>query len=1536
MVIQNPVINSTANIAAYMKLLMHFSPYTMHICPPEHSYIVPLSFFQVIQEIQCKSLNLNFKITCYLSIFTANLKKHNHYYHYTSMRFFIKATIFFFICTCIIYPANASIEIHARNLTATDGLANNSIRHIYQDSKGFIWFSTLNGLSRYDGNSFVTFRPQSGEELSLADHRIRSVQEDSDGFLWITTSAEQISCYDLKKDCFVDFTGKGEMKDRYNEVTILPNKDIWLWGRVQGCRKITYKNNKFSSETYSTDNHKLKSDNIRFLSVFDSNSIWIGTGKGLYLLKDNTLECIDSTHYFLQSAVIDNTIYFITSEGFIWKYNQQHLTKVANTATSTDFLLTGNIVLRNEWLLFTKQGGILFNPKTNTTRIAPEELNIRNGLVVKDNRNNYWVHNQTGYINYIQKESGSVKKIDVRSSKLPYFIDYERYHVYHDSRDIIWITTYGNGLFAYNPTTKELEHFTATANHTNPIASNYLQYIIEDHSGNLWTSSEYSGISQIEIINKGAAKVYPEGELNIDRANAIRFISHMQDDEVWITTRAGGLYIYDNKLTKHKSKKYYDINIYSACEDSKGNIWLGTRGKGLQVGDDQHYIHQATDTNSLAADPVFCILQDRKQRMWIGTFGGGLDLAVPKKDKYIFRHFFNKTYGQKEIRTICEDRNGWIWVGTSEGVFVFDPDRIIKDPNDFYQYNLDNHALKSNEIKSIIQDKKGRIWIAESGIGFCVANIKNDYKDISFTHYTVNDGLVHSVVQAFIEDDEGNIWVSTEYGISCFNPENKIFNNYFFSNDILGNVYTEGCAKLKDGRLAFGTNHGLIILNTKQIKNKEKIPSVTFTDLKLNGISVRPADMDSPLTAALAYTDAISLKYYQSSFVIDFSTFDYPISTNTRFSYKLEGYDDDWSIPSTLNFAAYKNLPAGTYYLHVKACSVSGIWSDNEETLEIKVTPPFWATGWAFFVYILIAGIIMYFVYRTIRNINNLRNKIKVEKQLTEYKLVFFTNISHEFRTPLTLIQGALDRIHRTHNIPKEIRYSIKLMDKSTQRMLRLINQLLEFRKMQNNKLALSLEETDVIAFLYEIYLSFQDTAESKNMDFKFIPSVNSYKMYIDKGNIDKIAYNLLSNAFKYTPSGGKIEFSIYIDKQKQLLIMKVTDTGVGIPKEKRNELFKRFMQSSFSSDSIGVGLHLTHELVHVHKGNICYEENPSGGSIFIVTLPTDSSIYQSNDFLIPENAILKEEAQNHPSLSALNEENAHSESEEEIDKEVENIEKELKTELNASDQEGPLNKRKILIIEDDNDVREFLKEELTPYFEVAAEADGKNGLEYAHNNDIDLIISDVMMPGYNGFEITRKLKSDFSTSHIPIILLTALNAAESHLEGVKSGADSYITKPFSTKLLLASIFKLIEQRDKLKEKFSNDLSAKRPVMCTSDKDKEFVENLTKIVEEQLTNPEFTADDFASMMSLGRTIFYRKVRGVTGYTPKEYLRIMRMKKAAELLSTKKYTVSEVTYMVGINDPFYFSRCFKAQFGISPSSYQKRYQEGIRETEINED
>ena len=615
-----------------------------------------------------------------------------------------------------------------------------------------------------------------------------------------------------------------------------------------------------------------------------------------------------------------------------------------------------------------------------------------------------------------------------------------------------------------------------------------------------------------------------------------------------------------------------------------------------------------------------------------------------------------------------------------------------------------------------------------------------------------------------------------------------------------------------------------------------------------------------------------------------------------------------------MTFAAYKNLKPGIYNLHVKACNAAGQWGDKDTMLRIVIAPPFWRTTWAYLLYFLFIVFVFYTVYRIIRNMNDLRNKIKVEEQLTEYKLVFFTNISHEFRTPLTLIQAALEKMHRVGKIPKEMAYSVKVMDKSTQRMLRLINQLLEFRKMQNNKLALSLEETDVIAFLYEIYLSFKDAAESKKMDFRFIPSAASYKMFIDKGNLDKVIYNLLSNAFKYTPSGGKVDFSIQVDAAAHKLVIKVTDSGVGIPKEKRDQLFKRFMQSNFSGSSVGVGLHLTHELVNVHKGTITYDENPEGGSVFTVVLSTDTSVYEEKDFLIPNNVLLREEEMAQKHLSDMEE------------RMVSGIGEDTGQDKEEIQEEGlpvvPLNKRKLLIIEDDTDVREFLKEELSVYFEVMAEADGNAGLERAYSYDADLIICDVLMPGLSGFEVTGKLKNDFNTSHIPIILLTALNAPESHLEGVESGADAYITKPFSTKLLLARVFKLIEQRDKLREKFSRDLSMIRPVICTTDKDKEFTDKLTRIVEEQLDNPDFTVDDFASMMALGRTIFYRKVKGVTGYAPKEYLRVMRMKKAAELLLKTDATVAEVAYQVGINDPFYFSKCFKTQFGVSPSTYQK--------------
>ena len=663
-----------------------------------------------------------------------------------------------------------------------------------------------------------------------------------------------------------------------------------------------------------------------------------------------------------------------------------------------------------------------------------------------------------------------------------------------------------------------------------------------------------------------------------------------------------------------------------------------------------------------------------------------------------------------------------MWVGTNNGIYVFHPDSLLNDSRQYYVYNLDNGKIRSNEIRNIFCDSKGRMWIGTTGKGFSVCQSGQTYDQLEFRHYDEDDGLVNNVVQSIVEDRDGKIWLGTEYGMSRFDPDTEVFDSFFFSAIMPGNVYLESSAcVMKNGHLLFGTNHGLVVVDPEKVMPQHVVSPVVLTDLKINGISVRPGDIDSPLTEALSYTNRIELKYYQNSFSIDFSTFDYSMANDAKYIYKLIPYDKDWGVPSSLNFAAYKNLLPGTYQLHVKASSASGVWGEDETVLQIVITPPFWKTGWAFAIYIMLICMAMYMTFRLIHKFAILRNRIQLEKQLTEYKLVFFTNISHEFRTPLTLIQGALEKIEAMGRGSKELAYPIKVMDRSTQRMLRLINQLLEFRKMQNNKLVLSLEETDVIVFLYDIFLSFRETAESKEMEFKFIPSVSSYPMFVDKGKLDKIVYNLLSNAFKYTPEGGKIVCSVDVEEETKKLIISVSDTGIGIPLEKRGQLFSRFMQSSFSGDSMGIGLHLTHELVNVHKGSIEYAENEGQGSVFTVTLPLDSSVYESKDFLIS---------------TALMEETDHTD---------EGIPCRLVKEEQMA---APLNKKKILIIEDDTDIREFLKKEISVYFEVVAEADGVAGFERARTYDADLIICDVLMPGMNGYEVTRKLKMNL----VPVI----------------------------------------------------------------------------------------------------------------------------------------------------------------------------------------
>lgn len=1419
------------------------------------------------------------------------------------------ALLIFAFLSFYLSSVHASVEIRSNKLTTGDGLANNSIRYMFQDSKGFMWMGTVNGLSYYDGNSFVSIYPDPNLPVSLADPRIRNMEEDSNGFLWIATLSSLYSCYDLKHGRFVDFTGCGEYKQSYSKKIIASDQSVWLWDNNNGCRRVVYQDGQFSSQAYKKESGNLSSDEVLF--VYESNDspghVWIGTRQGLWKYHEGKLEAMDTQgesweHIFSYGQYTC----IITGKKEIYRHSlsNNRLEKIASLTELGDTgVITGSLRLQHQWVMFTATGSYILDPVTGKLRRF-SRLNIKNGNVTRDNKGNAWVHNYTGNVWYVNTSTGDIKPFQFLSSEHLGYIDVERYSIIHDSRDIIWITTYGNGLFAYDLNTGGLQHFTFEVSHSSHINSNYLQYIIEDRSGGIWVSSEFSGLSHLEILNKGTLRIYPNGENASDRSNTIRMLLRGKNGNVFMANRMGTLYEYDAGLKNILRKEKFTHNVYSMCEDNEGQLWLGMRGIGLRIGPDQWYRHNSKDPSSLSNDNVYLIYRDRKGRMWIGTFGGGLNLAVKTGNGYQFKHFFQDSYGEKRVRVIQEDRNGMMWVGTNNGIYIFHPDSLIHAPKNYILYNHVNETFPSNEIRCLVNDHEGNMWIGTTGTGFAICNPGNDYQHLTFDCYSMKDGLPNGVIQSIVEDQDHKMWIATEYGISRFTPATKQIENYYFSSHTLGNVYSENTACINtDGRLLFGTNYGLVALDTHKVENMEKPVSTVFTGLHINGTHMLPGMEDSPLDETMSYTRELKLKHYQNSFVIAFSTFNF-LSGASKYSYRMPPYDSEWSIPSAQNLATYRNLPPGKYQLQVKACNVAGMWGE-ESTLEIVIAPPFWQTTWAYLIYLVLIGIAGYFSFHIIRNFNRLRNRIAIEKQLTEYKLEFFTNISHEFRTPLTLIQGALNKLVNIENPPKEMQRPLRTMDKSTRRMLRLINQLLEFRKMQKSKLALSLEETDVIAFLYEIFLSFKDTSESKHMDFSFEPSQPSYKMYIDKGYLDKVTYNLLSNAFKYTPSNGKIIFKVDILEDKQQLRIQVIDNGIGIPKEKRSELFKRFMQSSFSHSSVGVGLHLTHELVNVHKGSISYEDNEGGGSVFTVILPTNSEIYQEKDFLVPNQLLVEEEEQQH----------------------AKEFIREEKTEDTFQPPVDPLNKRKVLIIEDDTDIREFLKEEVGVYFEVEVAADGTSGFEKASTYDADLIICDVLMPGMSGFEVTRKLKNEFTTSHIPIILLTALDIEEKYQEGIESGADAYITKPFNVSLLLARIFKLIELRDKLRQKYSNEPGLAHSIICTNDKDQKFSAKLNEVLNEHMTDTEFSVNDFAGIMGLGRTVFYKKVRGVTGYSPYEYLRVMRLKKAAEMLLTEDLTIAEVAYSVGINDPFYFSKCFKNQFGVSPSAYRKKLPEG---------
>lgn len=1350
------------------------------------------------------------------------------------------------------------IEVKAKRVTIQEGLPSNVVSDMQQDQKGFLWFSTHNGLARYDGNVVTTYLDNDSTGVSALIGRTKNALEDvTYKKLWVYSSSERLTCLNMVDGKEEKYCQEVE-KLHFTKWKLVCDGMFWLWGAKDGAMLVDYRSGSFLTRRFAQA--EIGSSQVPLIDSLDKDNVVLCTTDKVFLYSEGRLSCMAKGMRMSRTRPFHHKMLMVSEKGDVYVLRQGKLQRFSHVAYVDGEVATGDLLLGNRWILFTNRRSFSIDVRTGEVAECEGEWLIPNGRVLTDNKGRKWIYNKTGVLRLVRQDK--LVPLILFSQQTTNYIDHERFHIVEDNHGLIWISTYGKGLFVFNQDLTQSQHFVADKLGESPIASNYLLGIIADRHDGVWVSSEYGGVSHIQVMDKGVERIYPNGEGNMDFSNVVRMVKKMNDGTVMVGTRAGSLYHYSADMSQVLGKSHFDSNVYGIVQMPNGETWIGTRGKGIYGAKGLDF----KDRN------VFCMASDAKHRMWIGTFGKGLSLVYPRKDGYGVKTFFVDSVGLNEVRCMVIDKHGVLWCGTSGGLIRIPVDEFVKDASRYKTY------VRDYEIRDLLVDRQGRLWLSASGDGLVQVEPGDGETEPKFHVFNTSNGLVNNLVQSVVDTPDGNLWISTQQGVTAWNARKKSFENYMFSRNPMGNVYNENSAVcLDDGRVVLGGNYGLTIIQPSRLSHVSGLTDVVFT--------------------SYPYSDEITLTYEQRSPNIHFSTLDYSDVRNVKYTYRLEGFDQSWSQPSSTPRAAYQKLPAGKYLLHVKACTSDGT-RGKESTLVIRIKPPFYLTSWAIMIYVLLVLGVIILVVKFVHDKNVLRNRIRLEQELTRYKLVFFTNIAHEFRTPLTLMQGSLEkekRIMKANRWQTELEKTIRVMDKSVQRMLRLIDQLLEFRKMQAGKLKLSLQETDAVMFVKGICRMFDDAAESKEIAYSFESSEPAHAMFLDQQMIDKVVFNLLSNAFKYTPAKGTISVSLSFT---DVMTIRVADTGVGIPQEKRAQLFSRFMQSSYTGESFGIGLHLTHELVRTHHGEITYQENEGGGSVFVVTIPLQKDCYEASDFLVKDSPILKAD----------------------LTKQRDGQE-EKTTDAVPSAPSAPLNRRTILLIEDDNDVREFLLSELESCFDLKVASDGKTGIAMAKELDVDLIVSDVMMPGMNGFELTKRLKNSFETSHIPIILLTALSTDENVLEGTESGADAYITKPFSPQLLMARILQLLNQREILRQKFGKEPQEIRSAMLSNEQDSLFVKRLDSIVYSRLGEQDLSVDKVAGLLHLGRTIFYKKVRGTTGYTPNEYIRVIRLRKAAELLKEGEKNVSEVAYAVGFDNPYYFSKCFKEQFGMPPSQYR---------------
>ncbi|TRX51183.1 response regulator [Fulvivirga sp. M361] len=1361
------------------------------------------------------------------------------------MRFLAVAFFFLFFG----FQALAQISLVERNLyfdhlSIKDGLSQATVLCSWQDQRGFMWFGTRDGLNRYDGYSFEVFKNTIDNDNSIAGNIIYDINEDKEGNLWMVTD--------------------------------------------HGLSKFTNATSSF--ENYHLSGEDYVSNDFQKLLIDSNGDLWIGGRSGLFLFETDTKLFSPSYAGSGDENVLLKRPVYALSEG----------------------------VRKKRRLIWVGTS--------------------RNGI--------YAIDPITRQINATQPTE-SLPKARVQDIVV--------------QQDCIWIATYGDGLYIVDNQLNMIDHFHSESSYIEKqISHNNIRSIATDDHNNLWVGT-FDGLDIFIDQHKRLRRIkYKEGDATGLSHGSIRSIIKDDKGTMWLGTYFGGVNIFDfdnqrfhhfyHKPGEDGSLSYNVVGAFS--EDAQGNLMIGTERGGLNIYDKHNRNHQVFDTapgsrNALSGNIIKSLYTDSSQSVWVGVFKGGLNrigLKNGKVKKYPLTMDGDYVDLQKAIvNVIVPGDPGLLWLGTDRfgGLHCFDTksEKYV----DYAGSGIVREVLKSNPVKDIHIDGSGQLWLASRGAGvirlspetgefiqfkeqdqepLTEANhvyidkagmvwvstqgqglVRLDPETFELEHFYSKNGLPNDIILGVLEDSSGQLWVFASNGLALLNAADTTFKGYTYSSGFPLEEMNEGAFyKTSSGEFVVGGSNGYVRFEPSELVNNTFVPPVVFTHFKISNKEVLPGDKHRILDKNIQQTRHITLNHSQNVVTFEFAALSFLRPENNHYAYFLEGFDQEWSYVGNKRSITFTNLPEGDYVLKVKGSNNDGIWNETPSAIRISVLPPPWKTWWAFVLYglLFVTGILL-IRYNALKGIR-LKHDLRVEqfekekwKEVHKLKLLYFTDVSHEFRTPLTLITSPLEEIMDSGKPGKWLKKRLKIMHFNAKRLQHLIDQILEIRELETGHAKLKLSPVRLDAVLGKVVDSFKVMADKKKIKLSYNHDRVPYAYLLDTDKLEKVFFNLLSNSFKFTEAGGHISLSFKAEKgtTHDKVRLEVTDTGCGMSQEHLNRIFERFYKQSNDGTGVGIGLSLTKSIVELLEGTIEARSEVGKGTTFYLAIPFERS----------EKELISEHAGDFEKPLPL--------------------EYELLTlpKYENPEEDGVKTDETLLVVEDNRELRTYLTNNLKKRYRMISAADGAEGLNKARKQNPSLIISDIMMPEMDGITLCETIKKDEHLCHIPVLLLTAKSSHVDRLEGLDIGADDYIAKPFIMKEVEARVKNIINNRNLLRKKYqSNSYLPDIGEITFNSYDEKLLKRIVEVVENNLGEPNLTVEYLAREVGLSRVQLFRKLKNWTGLSPAGFIRDFRMKRAAQLLSSKEVKVAEVAYEVGFQDVQYFSKSFKKIYGIGPKEY----------------